>query len=421
MIKRFKVVAVALAAFGLVSTAFADGMEVTGKARMRAEQHTIGTAATGDWIGMATEVNMKWTPDPKVQVFFQPKFFRNMGTTMTGAQGAAGVSGGTVDSALDLHQAYTTYMPTEKAAYTWGRYEMKYGDELVIGPVGWSLVGRSFDGFKGHWVFSDMFWLDGFYNKITETTTAGNPPTGPTATADKNFYGLYFGAKPSAAIAEADLYYLVVQNNTPSGTGTDKTEDRATMGLRVKGATGPVDYRAEWSSQSGKDYTGFQATNGDIKDADQLNAEVGFKFGDTRVSAEHSNANKNYHQLYPTGHKWLGYQDLFGRRNITQLRVGASHKFMEHMGVALDFHTFTRSNDTVGAYRLNGTTSWGTTGTSKDIGTEIDLTVTCNKVKNLTWQAGYSTFSAGDYGKSNITGTTETTASMGYVMATASF
>ncbi len=416
MMKHFRFLAVALAAVGLVSTASAGDMTVDGKARFRGEQNTVGAAATADIMSMATEVSMKWTPDPKVSVFFQPKFFKIMGGT------TASTSGTLTDSALNLHQAYTTFMPTDKISYQIGRYEMKYGDELVIGPIGWSLVGRSFDGLRAHWVANDMIWLDVFYNKINETSTA---TTGPTATADTNFYGLYFGAKPSAAIAEVDAYYLIRQVNTPSGTGTDKTEDRGTAGLRVKGATGMVDYRVEYATQSGKVYGNFQAVNGDIKDADQTTAEVGFKIADTRLYVEYFTANKNYDHLYPTAHKFLGYGDWIGRRNVNGIHAGVNHKFMEHMTVQLDYFKFDRTDSATSAYRKSDLTAatgaYGTTGTSTDIGSEIDLTITCNKVKAVTWQAGYSMFSAGDYGKANITGAAETNASFGYVMATTNF
>ncbi len=415
MMKHFRIVAVALAAVGLVSTAYAGDMTVDGKARFRGEQLTVGSSAQADIMSIATEVNMKWAPDPKVSVFFQPKFVKIMGQSPAG--------GTTSDATMGVHQAYTNIMPTEKISYQIGRFEMKYGDELVIGPVGWSMTGRAFDGLRAHWVANDIIWLDVFYNKNVETSTfAATGNTGPTATADTNFIGLYLGGKPGGAIAEADLYYLILQENTPSGTGTDKEEDRATMGVRLKGATGPVDYRVEYTTQSGKDYKGFQAIDGDIKDADQTNAEVGFKTGDTRIAVEYFTANKNYDQLFPTGHKWLGFADLFGRRNINGIRAGVSHKFMEHMSVMLDYHTFSRTDDTTAVYKLDGSTAWGAnTGSSKDIGTEIDLTLVCSKIKNLTWQAGYSIFSAGDYGKANITGTTETNASFGYLMATTTF
>lgn len=424
MIKQFKFFAVAAALVGLVDAASAQSnMEVTGKARVRAEMMSEGEGGQTDFISTGVDVNMKWTPDPKVTFFFQPKFVKTFGvaqsltstststggvtttTTTTQCTSATNASG-TCDPLMYVHQAYTTFAHSDKISYMFGRYEMKYGDELVIGPVGWSMIGRSFDGLKAHWTVNDMWWLDLFYNKVTET--------GTTAAMDHNFNGLYIGGKPVAGM-ELDLYYLMRDNRTAN---TDpKTEERNTYGLRLKGAAGAVDYRAEYSAQSGK----TAGTN--IEKADQMDAEVGFKMDQVygmRLAAEYFTAGIGYDQLYPTGHKWLGYADLFGRRNITGFRVGISNKWNDHMETALDYHMFSRVDDTVGAYALNGTTSYGTTGTDKNIGSEIDLTVKCTAMKALTWMAGYSMFSAGQYWKDNR-GTTNDKVNWAYVMATTNF
>lgn len=413
--KQFRIVAVALAAVGLVSTAYADGMEVTGKARVRMETMEFPAGANGqiDAINTGVELNMKWTPDPKVMFFFQPRFVKTMGGAGTGSAGActaANNSGGTCDQAMNVHQAYATLMHSDKISYTLGRYEMKYGDELVIGPVGWSMTGRAFDGLKAHWTASDMIWVDFFYNKVTESGAVGS--------MDHNFYGIYFSAKPAPALAEADVYYLV--NSDQTGSIDPKTVDRQTAGVRLKGATGAVDYRVEYATQSGK------TLGTDIKDADQTNAEVGFKFGDSRVSAEYFSANKNYNQLYPTGHKWLGFADLFARRNIDGFVVHASHKFMEHMQANLDYHIFNRVDSATAVFGLAGNlagntgTAYGTTGTDKNVGSEIDLTLSCTKMKAMTWTAGYSAFMGGQYWKDNVSATNDKV-NYYYLMATTNF
>lgn len=425
MIRQLKILAVAASLLGLVSTASAQ-MEVTGKARVRAETMEFPAFANGqvDVINMGVDVNMKWTPDPKVMFFFQPKFVKTMGAASAAGTGAVCTgtnnSGGTCDSAMAVHQAYTMFTHSDKISYTFGRYEMKYGDELVIGPLGWSMVGRSFDGLKAHWTVNDMVWADLFYNKVTESGAVGN--------TDHNFYGIYIGGKNLGPIGEADLYYLVNSNMT---TSIDpKTADRQTTGVRLKGAAASVDYRVEYTTQSGKDNSGFQPTNGDIKDADQTNAEVGFKMGDTRIAAEYFNANKNYNQLYPTGHKWLGFADLFQRRNLTGFVLHVSHKFMDHMSVNLDYHTFNRVDKTAttagAVYGLAGNlagnagTSYGNAGTADAVGTEIDLTLSCTQNKNLVWTGGYSMFAGGDYWKQNG-GSTNDKVNYYYLMATTNF
>ncbi len=409
MIKQFKFFAVAAALVGLVDAASAQSnMEVTGKARVRAEMMSEGEGGQTDFISTGVDVNMKWTPDPKVTFFFQPKFVKTFGvagtnptTCLVGTN-----SGGLCDPAMNVHQAYTTFAHSDKISYMFGRYEMKYGDELVIGPVGWNMIGRSFDGLKAHWTVNDMWWLDLFYNKVTET--------GTTVAQDHNFNGLYIGGKPMAGM-ETDLYYLMRDNR--QGATDPKTEERNTMGLRVKGAAGAVDYRAEYSTQSGK----MAGTS--IEKADQMDLEVGFKMDQVygmRLSAEYFNANYGYDQLYPTGHKWLGYADLFGRRNINGFHVGISNKWNDHMETALDYHMFSRVDDAQPIYTVTGGAYATVVSTDKNIGSEIDLTVKCTAMKALTWMAGYSMFSAGQYWK-DLRGTTNDKVNWAYVMATTNF
>ncbi|OQW50389.1 MAG: hypothetical protein A4S09_00940 [Proteobacteria bacterium SG_bin7] len=402
MMKQFRIVAVALASVGLVSTALADGMEVTGNARFRMEQQTVGNGGQADQLALSTEVKMKWTPDPKLTIFFAPKFVKNAGA-------AAGTSGATTNTTLDVSQAYTMISPTDKISYTIGRYQMSYGEEVVIGSFNWNMVGRSFDGLKAHWTANDKFWLDVFYNKITEV--AANLSAPGTNQADTNFVGLYGGTKMAGPVSEVDLYYLVRQDKAIT-TGKEN-EDRNHIGVRVKGAAGMFDYRAEYGTQGGK------KLGADIKDADSTTAEVGVKFGDTRVGVEYFNANKNYDQLYPSANKFIAGVNLFGRSNINGIRGKVSHKFMEHFGAHVFYSTLSRT-DAATAITNHAGTAYATAGSDKEIGSDITVVLTCNKIKNLGWEAGYSMFSAGKYGE-NITGVVEKNATYGYVMANASF
>lgn len=418
-LRSLKLVAAATAVFGLVSIASADmNFESSGAMKWRGEEFsdTLGNAGvvnsrSRDYMSMAINWDLKFMPDPKVMVFFQPKYVKMMGDDPAGSQGAATNGAGTVDSALDVHQGYLTYMHSDRVNYTIGRYEMKYGDEYVIGPVGWSMSGRAFEGIKVNYKWSKG-WLDAFYNKLQDRD-AGY--TGLTAD-DFDFYGLYHSMSFGDVISAFDLYYLV-KNNRTTQTDPGPTEERTTMGARIKGATGPVDFTAEVNQQSGEANAGTVKT--DIEDAGSMRAEVGFTMNQNwRIAGEYAKSDRNYDQLYPTGHKWLGHMDLFGRRNITDMAVHVSGKFMEHMSLQAAYHMFSRSDDSAdkngayaSVYNMAGTPaaySTAAAGDETDVGSEIDVNVTCNKLKALAWTLGVSQFTPGDY-------FTDTTKGMGYV------
>jgi hypothetical protein len=78
-------------------------------------------------------------------------------------------SGSTLsDDGLDVHEAYVRLAgPSFRADV--GRFEMAYGDHLVIGDVGWHETGRSFDGARlriepG----ASGAWIDGFVTQLGE-------------------------------------------------------------------------------------------------------------------------------------------------------------------------------------------------------------------------------------------------------------
>ena len=104
--------------------------------------------------------------------------------------------------------------------------------------------------------------------------------------------------------------------------------------------------------------------------------------------------------MFPTGHNWLGFADLFGRRNIKGLRFGASAQPTENFKCSLDYHSFQRVETATGAYKLNGT-SYGAVGSNSDIGNEVDLTLSYRLKGDLTVDGGASYIQAGDYLKEN--------------------
>ena len=91
-----------------------------------------------------------------VILLFQPQasgFWADKGDTLT-------------DGSLNLHQAT---LRIAGASY-WidaGRFEMSYGDELVIGSVDWHHTGRSFDGLRSR-IDVDAGWLDVFATQVRE-------------------------------------------------------------------------------------------------------------------------------------------------------------------------------------------------------------------------------------------------------------
>lgn len=367
-----------------------DQFHIGGSARVRTEYKDDIMSDYTSSIGSRFRIDMSFKPKENVLIFFQPQFSKIWGKTEYVPSGAAAntetnTSGNTFDTGLDIHQAYIKYNVNDPLSVTLGRKEISLGDELLIGSVGWSHSGRSFDSATVD--YSHPYGLvSAFFSTLKDTNTSSPGP------GEKKLSGVYSSNKVSEKIQNLDLYALYVSDSTVSPTA-----HTSAYGLRVKSPIENFDYRGEYTFENVKSTTSDS-------DENQLDIELGYlvhSVSKSRVSAEYFSASDNYDQLFPTGHKWLGYADLFGRRNIKGYRLGGSTQLAENFKCSLDFQSFQRTNSTSSAYKLNGTTGYGTIGSSSDIGSEIDLTLSYRLKGDVSVDGGAAHIDAGDYLKNN--------------------
>lgn len=367
-----------------------DPFHIGGSARVRTEYKDDVMGDYTSSIGSRFRIDLSFQPKENVLIFFQPQFSKIWGKTEYVPSGAAvntetNTSGNTYDTGLDVHQAYIKYNVNDPLSVTLGRKEISLGDELLIGSVGWSHTGRSFDSAMVDYSLSYGL-LSAIFSSVKDTNTASPGP------GEKKISGVYSSNKVSEKIQNLDLYALYVSDSTVSPTA-----HTSAYGLRVKSPIEKFDYRGEYTFENVKSTTSDS-------DEHQLDIELGYlvhSASKSRVSAEYFAASENYDQLFPTGHKWLGYADLFGRRNIKGYRLGGSTQLAENFKCSLDYHSFQRVDSASSAYKLNGTTGYGTSGSSSDIGSEIDLTLSYRLKSDVTVDGGAAHIDAGDYMKDN--------------------
>lgn len=271
-------------------------------------------------------------------------------------------SAGLQDASIGLHQAY---MQLWSGNHRWetGRFELSYGDELVIGSVGWSETGRAFDGTRVHLQYEPGDpWLDLFITSVAE----GSPQyTLNVGEGDHYFVGAYggLGAWFDVPDLELDVYLLgdilaptddYVMSLPDDMTVVDDRDGavRVTLGTRLKGRRGLFDYRAETGLQLGTALAQDAFVNRGVLAA-QADAEVGVSSGGLRVSLEGliatgddpttTDRDEGWAQLYPTGHKWLGLSDVFGGRNdIAGGVLHLSYGVVPGVTAKLDAHVYAK-------------------------------------------------------------------------------
>lgn len=389
----------------------AEKLTINGSARVRSEfknnaDFTDSSSDYTDSIGSRFRLDMRFIPRDDLRVFFQPQFTKIWGQANWVPSGAAAntetvSSGGTRDSEMSVHQAYVAYAPSAPILLTLGRKELNYGDQLLVGGLGWSHVGRAFDLISAEYKH-DLGSIEIFNAKVDDNNASS------AGAGDKEFSGLYLTNNLSGYTQALDGYVLL-----SSDRSTDPRSKTTAYGLRSKSPVGDFDYRAEATFESVK-------TTTTDSDEHQYDVEVGYSIIENarlRVAAEYFLASKYFDSFYPTGHKWLGYADQFARKNIKGFRVGLSGKLAEKWTASVDYHNFERVDTDVTAFPLSGPV-YGTVGNDSAVATEIDLIVGYKVHDDLALEGGAAHVMPGDYLKAN--GKSDNT-SFYYLQASANF
>lgn len=402
--------------FVIPLTAEAERFEVAdgkllfgGQARFRYEHFNnrdfVAADDRFDFVLTRIRPSIEFRPHEQVTLFFEPQFTAGWGETgvsLTSVNAAtngtmASTSGALDDPDLGLHQGFLIYSPVEWFAMKLGRQELVYGDHLVVGNVDWSNVGRAFDAAKLTFTH-DSGWVDVFWSLLSdeESGLARGVPTG--SRGDAHFMGVYSSLDLGRFFKALDLYALYRIDMT----GSPDPHNYVTGGIRIKSKPSQWDYRFEATGQLGK------LLGANQRDW-QFDLEGGYTVEDWyqfRVGLEAFASSLNYNQLFPTAHKWLGFIDLFGRRNIMGAVLHLSAKPHKKWLVKLDAHTIFRTKTSAGLFRLNGVTPIGAVGpsSSRFAGEELDLAVVFKPLDILSFASGFSAFIPAGFIDSNVGG-----------------
>jgi len=271
-----------------------------------------------------------------------------------------------------------------------GRQELIYGAQRTVSPLDWANTRRTFEGYKLLWQGQqwnvDAFWV----RPVTVNAKKFDSPD-----YDQEFWGAYATRKLGGR-RTWDVYYLRLENER-------EDFEFDTLGTRLAGEAGLWGYEAELDLQLGK-YQGRDHQAG------SWTLGLGRKFPELPWSpalwayydwASGSRTQGNgYHHLFPLAHKYLGYMDLFGRRNIESPNVQLTLSPCERLKLAAWYYVFFLESTkdvpyTVAMSPFNG----GNPPADSYLGQELDLTATWTLSPRSDLLFGYSHFFAGDYYK----------------------
>lgn len=109
-------------------------------------------------------------------------------------------------------------------------------------------------------------------------------------------------------------------------------------------------------------------------------------------------AGNGFHHNFPLAHKYNGFMDLFGRRNLEDVNLQLTLQPTKKLKLLAWYHYFFLETQTDTPYSVVMTPfNAGNLPGSPDLGHEIDLLATYTLSPRSDILAGYSHFFAGDY------------------------
>ncbi len=283
-----------------------------------------------------------------------------------------------------------------------GRQELQFGKQRLVSPLDWSNTRpRSFDALRGILKMGD--WrLDAFFgNHVRVRQYDFNRHDSGTG-----FFGAYLSGKVGKRGWTTDFYWLGLDRDRSVFGGVGGDEQRQTLGARLAGrAAGGFDFDVEGAFQFG-DHAGR-----DIRAA-MFGSQFGWTFAQAssrpRVYLGFDFATGDgdpsdgdvgtFNQLFPLGHAYLGFIDAVGRQNILDLSGGVSLRPVGKLNLRVDVHRFWRADEADALYNVGGGVARaGFPGSSKDVGTELDFTLSIPVIKGVVVSGGISRFFAGDF------------------------
>ncbi len=291
-----------------------------------------------------------------------------------------------------------------------GRQEIQLGKQRLISPLDWANTRRSFDAARS--ILKMGGWrLDTFFGRLVQVrkydfnsyNNSGN-----------DLFGAYLSGNLGKSGLNADFYWLGLDRDRSTRQGVSGSENRHSLGARLGGRIGEsrFDFDVEGTYQFG------DHADRDIR-AEMFSAIVGYSLpehswnprfflGFDYASGDddpNDGSTETFDQLFPLAHAYLGFADVTSRQNNVDLHGGVTFKPIKRFGVRMDIHQLWRANENDALYNAGGSAVLsGGPGTPKEIGTEIDLTVTFKPKAGWLVSAGYSRVFAGDFVKASTPG-----------------
>ena len=305
---------------------------------------------------------------------------------------------------LDFHQAYLDVGSPASGpvpvTVRIGRQKLVYGSQRLVSPLEWVNTARVFDGVRIGIGAGPGRQLDAFATRLVPVTPTGLNDHGPTGSRmfNSQLHGVYYTDTSLVAGSTVEGYWLLRR--------AARLHDAVhTVGTRVDSRYGPWSIDGELAVQTGSYggldhraalvHVGGSYTSG-LPGRLKLGTAFNLGSGDDDPA---DGVHGTFDQLYPLGHAYYGYMDLFALQNLrnAEVTLEAALPRRTTLRVALqDFALVAPGADAW--YNVGGAVVHhaGEAAISPHVGNELDITVRL-PVGPVGLEVGYGRFFGGAY------------------------
>ena len=300
----------------------------------------------------------------------------------------------------DLRMAYGEFGSTNTVRI--GRQELAFGEQRLLGPLGWANTARTFDGARVSLKRKGV-QLDAFAVSVVTI----QPDAFDKSGSGNGLYGAYLS---TTVVPKQTLEpYVLWRQSRGIAAELGGVADlrQATTGVRMAGKLpSAFDYSTETAVQTGSvgpDAVRAWASHWLVgKTLTGVAAQPRF-FGEYNYASGDGNRTDGtrgtFDQLYPTGHDKYGLADQVGWRNIHHARAGVEFKPSAKWGVNGGYHSWWLASVTDALYGAGGAaiarSAAGTAG--RHVGQEVDMQAAYNYSPQLQIGAGYAHLMPGEF------------------------
>ncbi len=273
-----------------------------------------------------------------------------------------------------------------------GRQEILFGAQRNVSPLDWANTRRTFEGgrlmLKQKDRTTDAFWT----NPMRIDDNSLDSPD-----QDQEFMGLY-SSYTRTKNQTVDTYFLRFLN----GRGANDFQYN-TIGTHWRGNHDDFLWDFEGAYQFGDNTDGSShvagmATMGLGRKLKGCWKPTVWAYYDWASGDDATGAGNGFHHNFPLAHKYNGFMDLFGRRNLENVNFQLSMQPTERLKLLAWYHYFFLETQTDVPYSVVMTPfNGGNLPGSADLGHEIDFTASYKISARQNLLLGYSHFYSGDY------------------------